>query len=166
MSGVDGPRGEDGRTGTAKWVRPEPAFMSTESSVARRLGLAREHAGLAAGDVVVIVGLLLVGELSHGITPWGQPVRVLGTLVPFLIGWVVTAAVLGTYADRLLATPAWLVRTGAATWLGAAGVGLLLRGSPLFHGDVTWPFPLVITGLGLAVVVVWRTVAGRLGLSQ
>lgn len=121
----------------------------------------RSAAPVVAGDLLVLVAVLVAGELSHDVSPISEPLQVLDTMVPFLLGWVLLAAILGTYDREALSAPAASVRIGAGTWLGAANVGLLLRGSPYFHGGVAWPFPLVITGLVLVVLVAWRALAPR-----
>lgn len=113
---------------------------------------------VAAGDLVVIVGALVAGELRHGIDPVSDPLRVLDTLVPFLVGWIALASVLGAYDPDALSGVAGSVRVGAGAWVGAANVGLILRQSPYFHGDVAYPFPLVVTGTVLALLVAWRAV--------
>jgi hypothetical protein len=115
----------------------------------------RRNAGLAVGDVLAIVGVLVVGELTHGVSPLAQPLRVADTLAPFVGAYLAAALVVGTYRAggrrRLLA--AWLVGT-----LG----GLSLRATPLFHGGVTWPFPAVVLGTTLVALVGWRTVRALL----
>ncbi|WP_135819617.1 DUF3054 domain-containing protein [Halostella litorea] len=116
---------------------------------------------LVPGDALVVAAFLIVGELSHGIDPVAQPLHVLETIAPFLVGWAVAAPLVGLYDDGALATPTRTVRLTTAAWLGAANVGLLLRGSPYFVGGTTWPFPLVITGIGLLFLVTWRVAAGR-----
>lgn len=118
----------------------------------------RWSAIVAVGDVAVLVLVLLYGELDHGINPVENPVWTAETILPFLLGWVLVAAILGIYderTDRLLPS----LRTVAGAWLGAANVGLVARGSPYFHGGTTWPFPLVITGFVLLALLAWRLVA-------
>lgn len=125
-------------------------------------GFSPRSAGpVVAGDLLVIVGVIVAGELSHGVSPVSDPLLVLDTLVPFLVGWALVAAVLGAYDREALSGTAVSVRIAAGTWFGAANVGLLLRGSPYFHGGVTWPFPLVVTGTVLVVLVVWRALVPR-----
>lgn len=123
---------------------------------------ARSAAPVLAGDLLVVVGVLVAGELSHGVSPISDPLLVLDTLVPFLVGWVLVAALLGAYDAEALSGSVASVRVGAGAWIGAANVGLILRGSPYFHGGVTWPFPLVATGTVLVVLVAWRAVVPRI----
>jgi len=111
---------------------------------------------VAALDALVVVGLVLVGMVQHGTID--QPTRVVGTVTPFLAGWLVAAPLTGLYddagGDRSLS-----LRRAAATWLGAANVGLVLRSSPALPGGTAWAFPAVITLVGLAGLVGWRAVA-------
>ena len=117
--------------------------------------LAPGNGALAALDAVVVIAVLIAGELQHGVDPIGDPVRVVGTLAPFLAGWVLFAAVAGLYArtDRPFVAE---LRLLAVTWFAAANVGLVLRSSPWLHGGVTWPFGVVVTGTVLVVLLVWR----------
>lgn len=125
------------------------------SSAVPDLGTA---APVAAGDLLVIVGAILAGELSHGIDPVSAPLQVLETMVPFLLGWVLLSLLLGAYDADALSGIAGSVRVGAGAWIGAANVGLILRQSPLFEGGIRYPFPLVITGTVLVLLVAWRAV--------
>lgn len=122
-------------------------------------GVAPRALRLAGGDALVIALFLLAGELSHGVDPLAHPFAVLETFAPFLIGWFVVAPIFYAYDRSALATPRRAGRLAAGAWLGAANVGLILRGAPYFSGGTTWPFPLVITGVGLVSLVAWRVAA-------
>ena len=110
---------------------------------------------LAALDTLVVIAVLIAGELQHGFDPIGDPGRVVGTMAPFLAGWFVFAGVAGLYArtDRPLVAD---LRLLVVTWFAGANVGLVLRSSPWFHGGVSWPFGVVVTGTVLVVLLVWR----------
>ena len=118
-------------------------------------GLDRSTLVLGVGDAGVVAGLLLLGQLSHGVSPITQPLQTLETMVPFVIGWIVVAALVGLYARSVAASLPGTARLTAAVWLGAANVGLLLR-QGVFGESANWPFPLVITGFGLVLLVGWR----------
>ena len=130
------------------------ATTATETETETRRG-DRPRTLLVAGDLTVVVTVVVAGALGHGTNPVGDPIRTLDTLAPFLIGWGGLALLLGVYTRDSVGP-----RTVAAAWLGAANVGLILRGSPFFHGGTTWPFPLVVTGTVLLALLVWRAVAG------
>lgn len=121
----------------------------------------RRLASVVAIDLLVVVGLVLTGMVQHGTID--QPARVVGTVSPFLIGWLVAAPLAGTYAvsdgDGGGFASVLKYRRAAVTWLAAANVGLVLRSAPAFPGGTAWAFPLVITGLGLVALLGWRTVA-------
>ncbi|ELZ07089.1 DUF3054 domain-containing protein [Natrinema thermotolerans] len=114
---------------------------------------------LVAGivDVLCIVGIVLLGRISHSGNPIAEPIASLETVTPFVVGWLAVAALAGVYAtERAGASREF--RLPAVAWIAAANVGLMLRGSPLFDGGTTWPFPVVITATGLAVLLGWRLV--------
>ncbi|WIV66004.1 DUF3054 domain-containing protein [Natrialbaceae archaeon AArc-T1-2] len=116
----------------------------------------RESVLVGVVDVGLLAGLILFGQLSHGLNPIAEPIGALETILPFLIGWIIAAPLAGVYAQAALASP-WLgARVTAVGWLAAANVGFVLRSSPAFEGGIAWAFPLVMSGFGLIVLVGWR----------
>ena len=121
----------------------------------REGALDRETLVLGVGDVAVVAGLLVIGQLSHDANPIAQPLETLETIAPFVIGWLVVAALAGLYTRAGATSPSRTARLTTVVWLGAANVGLLLRRGP-FGDTAAWPFPLVITGFGLLLLLGWR----------
>mgnify|MGYP006292419009 FL=1 len=115
----------------------------------------RERVGTGIVDLVVIVGLVLLGNVEHGGSPLSEPLAALETAVPFVIGWLTVALLAGVYTRGRPAERDAL-RLTAVAWIAAANVGLMIRGSPLFDGGTTWPFPIVITGTVLVALLGWR----------
>ncbi|MXV60725.1 DUF3054 family protein [Natronorubrum sp. JWXQ-INN-674] len=115
----------------------------------------RETLALGVGDVVLLAGLILVGQLSHNVNPIEQPLASLETVAPFVIGWLVIAAIAGTYTRDVASSVTRAARQITVTWIAAANVGLILR-TALFGETAAPPFPLVITGFGLLLLVGWR----------
>ncbi|ELY63973.1 DUF3054 domain-containing protein [Natrinema versiforme] len=115
----------------------------------------RERVGTAAVDTLLVAGFVLFGRIEHGGNPLAEPLASLETIAPFVIGWLAVALLAGIYTrDRPVGRDG--LRLTAVAWIAAANVGLMLRASPLFEGSATWPFPLVITGFGLLVLLGWR----------
>lgn len=139
--------------------------MGSYDSEVREEG-ATDSLPLIGGDALVIALFVTGGSLSHGISPLSQPLAVIETVAPFLIGWFVAAPLVRAHERSAVATPSRAARLAAGAWLGAANVGLLLRGSPYFTGGTTWPFPLVMTGVGLLSLTAWRVSAERLLASR
>jgi len=115
--------------------------------------LDRKRVVIGVVDLVVIVGLVLLGNIEHGGNPIAEPLASLTTAIPFVIGWLAVAALAGVYTR-----PSGIddIRLTAVSWIAAANVGLMIRGSPLFEGGTTWPFPIVITGTVLVTLLGWR----------
>ena len=111
---------------------------------------------LGAVDLALVAGIILVGQLSHGIDPLSEPLVALETVVPFAVGWLAMAPLAGLYAPGVAASFARALRVTTVAWVAAANVGLILRASALFDGGAAWPFPLVMTGFGLLALVGWR----------
>ncbi|MFD1564151.1 DUF3054 domain-containing protein [Haloarchaeobius amylolyticus] len=117
--------------------------------------LDRERVIVGVVDLIVVVGLVLLGNIEHGGNPIAEPVASLTTAVPFVIGWLTVALLAGVYTrDRRGGITD--IRLTAVAWIAAANVGLMIRGSPLFDGGTTWPFPIVITGTVLVALLGWR----------
>lgn len=115
----------------------------------------RETILLGVGDVALLAGLIVVGQLSHDVNPIEQPLATLEAIAPFVIGWLAVAALAGLYTRPVASSVSQAARLATVTWLATANVGLLLRQS-VFGDTAVWPFPLVITGFGLLLLVGWR----------
>jgi hypothetical protein len=111
---------------------------------------------LAVGDLLVLVGFLVIGELSHGVHPVESPLVVADTVAPFFVGWVVAALAVGAYAPGATRSVRTAVLRAAAAWVGAAAIGLALRATTLFHGGSPLSFALVVTGTGVVSFSLWR----------
>lgn len=108
---------------------------------------------LAGIDIVLVVGLIVAGQLSHGISPVADPLASAESTLPFLIGWLAVSTLAGLYRPSRTVDPFQATRWSVLCWLAGANVGFLIRGSPLVDGGVPWEFTVVLTGLGLAVIV-------------
>ena len=131
--------------------------MSNPSLGARIDGSSRTL-GLAVGDLALIAVFVIAGELRHGYHLLGHPERVVGTLIPFLIGWVVVSVLAGVYSRSVYRNPLSAAPRTALAWIGATLIGLALRTTSFFHGEVPLPFALVSFGVGLVLLVPWRTI--------
>jgi hypothetical protein len=117
---------------------------------------------VAAGivDIGLVAGMVLYGYIDHGGDPVAHPLPALETIAPFLIGWLAVALLAGVYTlERPLSGRG--LRLTTVAWIAAANVGLMIRGSPLFEGGTSWPFPVVITASVLVVLIGWRLVYSR-----
>lgn len=130
--------------------------MDTAVQTGARDGTAtRERVAAGIVDIVLIAGLVLLGRVSHEGNPLAEPLASLETVTPFVVGWLVVALFAGVYS-RGRPERSHGFRLTTVAWIAAANVGLMIRGSPLFEGGTTWPFPVVITVTGLIVLLGWR----------
>lgn len=121
-----------------------------------RIDLSGPTAVLVVVDLVLVLLFVVLGEIQHGFTPLEQPLRVLGTYAPFLVGWISVSVLSGVYAKEVrFVVRTALVRTGA-TWVLAALVGQALRSTALFHGNADPAFVIVSVLVGLVLLVPWR----------
>lgn len=114
-----------------------------------------------AVDTAAIVGLVVVGLVSHGVNPLLRPLYAIDTVFPFVAGWLLCAGLLGLYRDRRTEFVVAHLRSVTVCWLAAANVAFLIRGSPVTSGGIAWTFTVVLTGLGLVVVLGSRTAFDR-----
>lgn len=111
---------------------------------------------LAIGDLVAIGIFVVAGEISHGYGPIENTGRVAGTMLPFVIGWVLVSVSAELYTRRAIASlRATIPRTLVACVL-AVGIAQALRSTSVFHGDFALSFALVSVGVGGALLVTWR----------
>jgi hypothetical protein len=132
-------------------------------SLRSRIALSSATAGIALVDVALIGVFVVVGELNHGISPLGSPLRVLDTFAPFLVGWVVVSVLAGAYRPRAFRGARAAAGVAGTTWISAALLGQLLRGTALFHGELTLAFTVVSVLVGLALLVPWRVLIASRG---
>jgi hypothetical protein len=124
--------------------------------VRRRVDFGSTAAVVAVGDILAIALWVAVGEVSHGLPPWEYPLRMVTTMIPFLIGWAVAAFVGGLYTEDAWKFPIRAVSWTAPAWIVAVLIAQALRATPIFPGNAALTFALVSTGVGLAVLLPWR----------
>ncbi|MFC7080896.1 DUF3054 domain-containing protein [Halorussus caseinilyticus] len=131
-------------------------MSNAEGLLRSRFDRSPDTALLALGDLLVLVGFIVMGELRHDVNPAESPLVVADTLAPFLLGWVVAALAVGVYAPGATRTVRTAVQRVVGAWVLAAAIGLALRATALFHGDAPLSFALVVTGIGSVSFAAWR----------
>lgn len=112
---------------------------------------------LAAGDIVVLLLFVLLGQADHSTLNATNPIAgALPTLAPLTISWLIVAFALKAFPRAPQGLLPFLARSLLA-WLIAAPLGLLLR-SLLLDRAVAIPFLLVTLGLGGLMLLAWRAV--------
>ena len=117
---------------------------------------------MAAVDGLVVAGLVVYGQLSHGFLRASEPLAAVESIVPFVIGWYLVAGLGGIYAGTHPGSILTELRLVLVCWLAAANVGFFLRGSAYFAGGVPWEFTVVFTGIGIVAIVSGRAIAWTL----
>ncbi len=141
------------------WCEAED-MSATKGDVLGRIDRSSTTLAIAVGDVVLIGLFVLAGELSHYTIAFllANPGRITGTALPFYIGWVIAAPVLGAYSKSARETPLRAALIGGGAWIVAALIGQGLRSTAIFHGNFAITFMFVSIGVGLVLLVPWRTV--------
>jgi hypothetical protein len=136
--------------------------MTVTSSIRRRVDPVPATAGLAVGDLLAVTVFVVTGEIIHGVDPLIQFGRVLGTLLPFLIGLVIVGIGGGLYTRDAIRSPKRAVSLTLPAWVGAVLIAQLLRATAVFPGDAALTFAIVSVGVGGVLLVVWRAAAAVL----
>jgi hypothetical protein len=123
---------------------------------------------LAVGDLLVLVVLLSLGTARHNGFAYltENPVGLATTLLPFIVGWLVAAPLIGAYSAGAAESAKAAIPLAIRSWVVADVIGVVLR--------VVLPFDatggLVSLGIffGITLVVgvvglgVWRWVYFKL----
>lgn len=107
------------------------------------------------GDLLSIFLFVFLGELRHG----GLTAeRYAGVVLPFLIGWLAIAPIVGAYSERAADSARGAVLFALAGWLGADFLGQVLRGTSYFPGNADPEFFLVTLVFGGVLLAAARFV--------
>jgi hypothetical protein len=135
---------------------------------ARLSGFADRRRGLLlAGDLVALVVFAVIGRRSHEeATGLDAVASVLGTAMPFLLGWLAATLLVGMASEGGLPArsggPAGTLRETGRTWVVAFPIAVVLRAaflgrwSPLSFYVVAFLAPF-------ALIAVWRVVFALVG---
>lgn len=117
---------------------------------------------LVLGDFGLIALFVVLGELQHGYALFANTGRVVGTAMPFFIGWALVSIPAGVYTPGIRQSVRRVAARTALAWAGAALVGQGLRATPVFHGGFALPFVFVSLGVGFVLLVPWRAAVAAL----
>jgi hypothetical protein len=124
-----------------------------------RAQAARPPWWLLAGDWLVLLLFVFIGQRDHAISGPGALPSLLNTAFSLAVPWTVAALVLGAY--RLRPLPGWQVWLGRAlnAWLVAAPLGLVLRALLRNQDAIPVIFILIAMSIGGLMIVGWRALA-------
>ena len=113
---------------------------------------------LAVGDLVVLVALLSLGTANHNGVAYltEQPVGLALTLLPFVVGWLVAAPLIGAYSAGAAESAKAAIPLALRSWIAADLIGIGLR--------VVLPFDATGGLVPLAIFFGVTLVVGVVGL--
>lgn len=113
---------------------------------------------MAVGDIVVLAALLTFGVVQHNGVSYlsSNLVGVVLILLPFFVGWVIAAPLIGAYSPGARESAKAAIPLAIRSWIPADIIGTLLRASPLFEGGAPLVFILVTLAVGLVGLTAWR----------
>lgn len=130
--------------------------MSEQSFLEQRLDASTWP--IAVGDIVVLLAFLFVGTIEH--TPLElvieNPLIYANAAVPFLIGWLIAAPLIGAYSPGGGSAPNSSIPLAIRSWIPAVIIGLLIRMTPFVTGGFDIAFAVVMLVGGTVVLSVWR----------
>ncbi|KTG08331.1 hypothetical protein AUR64_19035 [Haloprofundus marisrubri] len=133
--------------------------MATQSESFWDQRIDRGTLPLAVGDVLVIGLVLTFGVAMHngGVSYLtSDPVGWLTTLVPFFIGWLICAPLVGAYSAGAGESAKASIPLAIRSWVPADIIGLGIRASPFFEGGAD-PIFIVVTLVTVGFALgVWR----------
>lgn len=127
-----------------------------QTTADRSAGGSRRIVYLVGGDVVALLVFAAIGRNSHG-----QPIGpaafgdVAYTAAPFLIGWLLSAPLLGAFTPETTNTPLKMLRTTTIAWVAALVLGAVVRA--LMVGRFS-PFSFYVVTFIVALLILcgWR----------
>lgn len=128
----------------------------TLPSVRTRLPTSRFMTAVLGGDLLVLFAFVATGQYAHNYFFWEFPVRTVGVLLPFAIGWLLVAPLAGLFSPERVRSFRRTVLLVAGAWIGAATVGAALRSTAYFPGGASVQFLLVNVAFGILYFVPWR----------
>ncbi|MFB6080781.1 MAG: DUF3054 domain-containing protein [Haloferacaceae archaeon] len=113
---------------------------------------------LAVGDVVALALVFSAGAVRHDGVAFllAHPGYWAATILPFLLGWLVAAPLLGAYSAGAAESAKAAIPLAVRAWVVGEVVALGLRASPLFHGGVELTFVFVTFAAGAFGLSLWR----------
>ncbi|MFB6159738.1 MAG: DUF3054 domain-containing protein [Haloferacaceae archaeon] len=119
---------------------------------------------LAVGDVLVLALVFTGGAIRHhGTTyPLDDPVGWVVTILPFLLGWLLVAPLVGAYSAGAAESAKAAVPLAVRAWIPADAVALLVRAAAFDDGPLQLTFVAVTLGSGALGIAAWRWLRFRL----
>lgn len=115
----------------------------------------RAAAPLAVGDLLAILAVIAVGMSNHETLTGVVPLLV--TAAPFLLGWALVSVPVGAYSAGAAESAKAAVPLAVRSWLGAAVIGIVVRGALQSAFDMGLAIFLgVMLVTGAVALGVWR----------
>lgn len=139
--------------------KPTTWHARTLGAVRPRLPDSPAAAGVFAGDLLAVAGLLVAGLVHHGVPPHQHPLHALETIAPFALAWGLLAPAIGLYLRETLVSYRRTLVALLVGWPAITLLGGLVRSTPYLQGDAPVTFLLVNVALGFLVLLPWRVLA-------
>lgn len=112
--------------------------------------------GVLVIDLLLILAVVGGGLLEHGTSPIDRPEYLLRTALPFIVGWWLSASILGLYSNGMTAALPQTMSRIAIAWGGATLLGSLIRLSDFVLGSASPDFVAIMFMIGFLALGPWR----------
>jgi len=133
--------------------------MRPSTSLRLRVDPTLGIAVLAVGDLLALLAFVVLGATHHGGNALLLPGRVVGSVLPFWLGWLFAAFVGGLYTVDALSSLLRALGWAAPAWIVAVAIGQAFRSTALFPGNASLVFALVTLAFGGLLLLGWRGIA-------
>jgi hypothetical protein len=118
-------------------------------------------AAVLAGDLLVLLAFVAIGQYTHGYLFWEVPIYATKVAVPFVVAWLAVFPAIGLYAEKRLGSYRRTALLVVGAWLGVAFLGGAIRATALFPGGSPPSFLAANIVFGLLFFMPWRLFVSR-----
>lgn len=120
-----------------------------------------EMIALAVGDLIALILFAIAGRSSHGVLAQSGFLGVLNTAIPFMLSWLITSAIVGTFNGKALYPLGRVIWKTAAAGIGGGLLGVIFWGLSSNRWPPAPTFFLVGTLTSTLSLLIWRVLWSR-----
>ncbi|MBI5304397.1 MAG: DUF3054 domain-containing protein [Chloroflexi bacterium] len=111
---------------------------------------------LLVGDLIALALFVFIGQRNHETVNANPLLGIAQTTLPFIVPWLISAALLGAYRLDARERPARFLARSLNAWLVAITFALVFRAYLLGSATIQTMFAITATGFGGLFLLGWR----------